>query len=368
MKFIVDTKALKNALNLCIIKSNISKYYSRSLLVQITANKGILKINHAANLILSQVSVHGSDDGGTASILVSSSLFKQLIDTLYSSEIELEFTDNTLIIHSGKSTFNLPKLMDISEAQLPTPGDLDKISVTNADTISKTDWKFIKDHQLFALANTYINPIYTYVWMCASGDVLTGDFVNSVFTHSAVSQFGETCLLTDTVISLFANLPGDTKLLKHDNKYTVFANTADYDYLAEFTPLYESDDTGDYNSEIIMNMMMQDEDNTVSANISDINTVLNQVALMSDSKNEIIKCDFDKEKITFSNSTVNCVIPVNGNLKVPYTITFKSAMLKSAISNCPSSQLSICPVKNEDEIVGISIKSGNLSVVIAGVE
>ena len=368
MKFTVSTKPLKNALNLCIINANVSKFYSKSLLAQITASKGTLRINHAANSILSQVTLHGMDDGDSASIMVDSILLKQLVSTLTSSEVEFEFTDNALIIRSGKSSFSLPKMMDTSEAQLPTPKAVGESAKESAASVTKADWKFIKEHQMFAISESTVNPVYTYVWVGENGDVLVGDYVNGLFTHSTVSQLGETCLLTDTVISLFNNLPDGAEIAKQDGKYNIFVNTDGYSYISEFTPLYESDEIGDYNSDIIMAMMTPDEQSVSMVNVSDINTVLNQAALLSSDREPQISCVFEKNQITFKDARVNCTVQTEGGPVNPYELTFKPSALKSVISNCPEPKIGISPTMNEGEVVGIVVTSGDLSVVLAGVE
>lgn len=368
MRFTVSTKPLKNALGLCIINANVSKFYSKSLLVQITASAGVLTINHAATSILSQVKLRGMDDGNSASIMVDSLLLKQLVSTLTSSEVEFEFTDNALVIHAGKSSFSLPKLMDTSEAQLPTPESIGQAELESAEEVTKADWKFIKEHQMFAKSDSTVNPVYTYVWVSENGDVLVGDYVNSLFTHSTVSQLGETCLLTDTVISLFNNLPDGAKLVKYNAKYFISVNTDGFEYLSEFTPLYESDEIGNYNANIIMGMMLPDESAVAQVNVSDINTVLNQAALLSSDRDPQITCTFERNQIRFMDARVNCTVQTEGGPPIPYELTFKPAALKSVISNCPEPKINISPTMNEGEVVGITVTSGNLSVVLAGVE
>ena len=342
MRFTVSTKPLKNALGLCIINANVSKFYSKSLLAQITASAGVLSINHAATSILSQVKLRGMDDGNSGSIMVDSILFNQLV--------------------------SLPKLMDTSEAQLPAPESIGQAALESAEEVTKADWKFIKEHQMFAKSDSTVNPVYTYVWVSENGDVLVGDYVNSLFTHSTVSQLGETCLLTDTVISLFNNLPDGAKLVKHNSKYFISVNTDGFEYLSEFTPLYESDEIGNYNADIIMGMMIPDDTAVSQVNVSDINTVLNQAALLSSDKEPQITCTFERNQIRFIDARVNCTVPTEGGPTTPYELTFKPSALKAVISNCPEPKISISPTINEDEVVGISVISGNLSVVLAGLE
>lgn len=373
MKFTVSTKPLKNSLNLCIINANVSKYYSKSLLAQITANSDTLRINHAANSILSEVKLKGLGDDGVMSIMVDCLLLKQLISTINTSQIEFDFSENALMIRAGKSSFSLPKLMDTSEVQLSVPKSITENDLVSSNDVTKSDWKFIKEYQMYAKSDSTVNPVYTYIWVGEHGDVLVGDYVNSLFTHSTVSKLGKTCLLTDTVVNLFNILPDGAKIITRHDTYSISVCTDGYEYTSEFVPIYESDEIGNYNSEIIMNMMginKSEESNTgiSKVNVADINIVLNQAALLSTSKDPQITCTFEKNQIIFEDSRINCTIPAEGGIDISYTLIFKSNSLKSVILNCPESMIGISPIFNDGEIVGITISSGRLTVVLAGVE
>ncbi len=369
MKFTVSTKPLKEGLNLCIINANVSKYYSKSQLVQVTASSDTLRINHAANSILSEVRLKGMGDG-ESSILIDSLQLKQLVSTITVSQIEFEFTENTLVLHAGKSTFSLPKKLDASEVQLLLPKTITENDLISASEITKSDWKFIKEYQMYAKADSdsTVNPIYTYIWVGENGDVLVGDYVNSIFTHSTFSKLGKTCLLTDTVVNLFNILPDGSKLILNQNSYSILLSADSYEYVSEFMPMYESDEVGDYNSEIIIGMMDFDETEAAKVSVSEINTVLNQSVLLSSNKDPQIICTFEKNQITFKNSNLNCAVQTEGGSSIAYTLIFRSALLKSVVTNCPESMVSISPTFNGDEVVGITVSSGSLTVVLAGVE
>ena len=80
MRFTVSTKPLKNVTDLGIIKANISKFYYRSNIVQITATRDTLKLNIEASGIKSRMTLSGSGDSDTAaSVLVECAKFKNLI-------------------------------------------------------------------------------------------------------------------------------------------------------------------------------------------------------------------------------------------------------------------------------------------------
>lgn len=372
MKFTVSTKPLKNGLNLCIIDANVVNFYTKSKLVQIVATKDTLRINHAANLILSEVVLKGLGEGmnedGSASIMVDPIQLKRLIATITTPQVEFEFAENALIIHSGKSKFSLPMLLDASEVELDAPTALSADDIAAGTEISKAEWKFIKDYQMYAKGDSASNPVYTFVYVGENGDVLVGDFVNSIFTHSCVSKFGKTCLLSDTIINLFNSLPDGAKIISHESTYSIAVSTDGYDYVSEFTPKYESEENGDYSSEIIIGMMHEDEKAVAKVNTSDIITVLNQAALVSTDKTPTINCTVEKNQITFSNSRATGVVVSEGGPDEPYTLIFLANILKSMISNCPESQITISPSFNEDGVAGIVVCSGGLTVVLAGME
>lgn len=369
-KFTVSTKPLQEAIDLCIIKANVSPTYTKSTIVQIEANGNVLSINHAANSILSSVMLKGlNEDDSYAAIMVDSMLFKQLVSTFKTPQVSFEFTENALVIHTGTSVFSLSKMLDTSEATLPVPGSFTETDVESANEIVKSDWRFIKEHQMYAKSNSYVNPVYTYVWVGENGDVLVGDYVNSIFTHSKINKFGKTCLLTDTIVNLFNNLPENAKIFPHNNTYFISVSTDGYEYVSEFTPMYESDETGSYNSDIIINMMNDNTSgNGVNVNVDEIITALNQAALLSKNKDSQVTFTVKENQIVISDNHVNCVIATEGINTNQFSLNFISSALKSVISNCPDTKISIRPTVNEDEIVGITITSGKLTVVLAGLE
>ncbi len=368
MKFTVSTKPLKNSLNLCIINANVMKFYTKSKLVQITASADTLRINHAANMILSEVRLRGVGDGEPTSIMVDPLLFKNLIATFTAPQIEFEFIENALVLHDGKSSFSLPMLADTSEVQLPTPNVIVEDDADSIHVISKSDWKFIKDYQMYAIGNSNKTPIYNYVWVGESGDVIVGDYNKGLFTHSTISKFGKTCLLTDTIINLFNSLPDGTKIISRESSYLISVSTDGYEYVSEFTPMYGSESTSAYNAEIIVDMMRVDDVDISKANVSDIVTILNQVMLLSIEKKPMINCTIGKNQITFKDAHVNGTVSTEGGPDTPYTMTFLVSDLKSAISTCPEPKIEISPTMNGDEVVGITISSGGLTTVLAGME
>lgn len=367
MKFIVNTKPLSDALNLGVINANVSKFYSKSCLAQVTADKHMLKINLEAAFILSEIKLKGAGDSdSTTTIFVDSLLLKQLVSTFESSTVTLEFTDGGLILHSGKSRFTLPKLMDEVDLELAAPELPDHSSEPIA--INKDDWKFIKENQMYAIAMSFIHPVYTKVWVGNDGDVLVGDFDNSLFTHSKKSKLDTTCLLSDTIINLFNSLPEGANLIKSDKSYLINVVTDGFEYISQFTPQYESDeDVGSYNADIILGMMNPSKEFSVVFSAPAVNKFLSQAALISSSSDDVIKLSIADGQLLLEDKNVQCKVAVTGDVVEPYSVEFKTVLLKSVISNY-SEDVNISPMMQEDSVVGITVWNKDLTTIIAGVD
>lgn len=256
--------------------------------------------------------------------------------------------------------------MDTSEAELPTPAAITEVDIANSTEINATDWKFIKDRQLFALSAADVNPVYKYVWIGESGDALVGDFAKSLFTHSKIEKIGKSCLLTNTVVNLIDSLPSGAKIINRESNYSISVKTDGYELVSEFTPKYESAEVGNYNAGIIINLMQTDENTSVTANADDIYTVLNQADILNTDKQPNIVCTVESKQITFHDNNVNCTIPVEGDHEFKYSITLDTVLLRSVISRCPESTISISPSIRENNVVGIVLSSGRLNVVLSG--
>lgn len=367
MKFIVNTKPLADSLNLGVINANVSNFYRKSCLAQVTASAHDLKINLEAAYIVSEIRLKGSGDSERSeTVFVDSLLLKQLVSTFESSTITLEFTDGGLILHSGKSKFTLPKMVDEVEIQLNAPTLPE--SVSESVDINKPDWKFVKDNQMYAIAMSFIHPVYTKVWIGSKGDVLVGDFDNSLFTHSNKNKLGTTCLLSDTIINLFNSLPEGAQIIKSDKSYVIDVKTDSYEYLAEFTPQYESDENvGSYNSDIILGLMSRSGD-SVSFDASAANKFLSQASLLSNSSDDTVEFSVRGNELSIVDRNVDCKLPIKGEVIEPYKIEFKIELLKSVISKYSDGEVNISPMIDNTAVVGAIFFNDELTTVLAGVE
>lgn len=365
MQFTCNTKPLMEALNLGVINANVSNYNKKSNLAQLSATKSQLKINLEAANICTELKLRGSgDEESGPTIFVSSLLLKQLVATLETAVVTIEFREDGIVIHSGKSKFTLPKMLDAGELTLTAPVVADYS--TDAIPINQADWKFIKDNQMFAIAMSFIHPVYTRVWIGESGDVIVGDIDNSLFTHSKKSKLGNTCLLSDTIINLFTCLPDGAKLHKLDRDYIVECDSDSFSYISQFTPLYEADEgVGSYNSDIFLSTM-EHGDTSISVSTVALNKFLSQASLLSSTLDDTIVLTVSGNTLTLADKNVDCKLDVVGNDE-QYQLEFRTESLRKVIANYTSENINISVVITEDEPSGLLIWDEALTTLIASV-
>lgn len=376
MKFIVSTKPTKSALDLAIINSNVSKFYSKSCLAEVSANANTLTINLEAASIVSEVKLKGSGDTDEAStVFVDSLVLKQLIASFDSPTIIFEFTESGLVLHTGKSKFTLPKMTDDSDMALARPlKALELSNCVNVD-VDSSAWKFVKDHQMFAIAMSFVHPVYTNVWVSDGDDVVVGDFDNSIFTHSHKSNLGCCCLLSDTIVNLLMSLPEGSKIVRdpESRSYIINGSTDSFDYIAQFTPKYESDPgVGSYNADMVLSMMPDSSDQAVTLDSDKISKLLNQASLLSTSSEDTITLSVRDKQAWLHDNNVNGSVDIKPSCdwdKIKeYSVEFRTALLKSAMSNY-SGDISIYPCMADDDIVGgVVMRDKDVTTLLAGVE
>ena len=369
MKFTTNTKPLADALNLGIINANVSNYYKRSTVVQLTADSNTLRINIQASMVCTELQLKGSGEGEPATMLVDSLLFKQLINTLESSTVTLSFEEGGLLIHSGKSTFTIPQELDLTEIELDAP--IHPESFEGAIDIDKSDWKFIKDYQLYAIATGFLHPVYTKVWVGENGDVLVGNIDLGRFTHSNKSKLGNRCLLSDTIVNLFTALPDNTKLLKVDRDYVLQFASDSYVYLTQFTPQYESDEgVGDYSAPILLQVMAV-PDTSLEIPVAPTVKLLNQALLLSTDSEDTITLSVESGVATLKNKNVDGQIKCEGDTSIKFEVEFKLDRLKEDIGNYTDEFIEIQSRADADDpnkVAGILMWNNDLVTLVPGVE
>lgn len=375
MKFTTNTKPLADSLDLGIINSNVSSFHKKSCVVQITAESASnsLRINIESANICTEIKMKGSCEGeGRATIFVDSLLLKQLVSTLDSSTVTLEFADDGLTIHSGKSKFTLPKMIDSTEFDLTAPVVADG-SAASID-IDKSDWKFIKDNQMYAISMAFVHPVYTKVWVSESGDVLVGDIDSERFTHSKKSKLGSTCLLSDTVINLFNSLPDGAKLTKVDRNYLIQIANDSYTYTTQFNPLYESDaGVGDYRADMILNTM-QRPSSSIKVSTAAVNKLFNQAMLFTTSVDDTIHLSVENNTVFLKDKSIDGQIAGEGDGTIKFGMDFRLAAIKQVLGNYSDEYISFSPSSRvdedtgEEELTGIIVWNDSLTTIIAGVD
>ena len=364
MKFTVNTKSLKNATDLGIIKANISKYYYKSNVVQITATLDTLTINVEASGIKTKMVLAGSGDEDTVSaIIVECSVFKSLIDSIDTQIMTLEITAGTMYIHAGTSKFSIPQMLDISDVQLDEPAE--DYVVSNTSTIKPADWQFIKDHQMYAIATKESHPVYKNVWVGKDRDVIVGDYVSSLFTYSKRGDFDTTCLFPASLINLFTSIPEGSTVSKIGKSYILNITTDNYSIITEFMPKYEDDEAvGSYKADMILDMLKHPT-SFISVDIAPITKFINQTSLLIHSEqDEVFDFIVKDNTLTISNTVSSYTMPATTD--ETYQVKFHVDFLKRVLSNFDNDTISIAPMRRGDAVIGGIFWTDNLTTLLAG--
>lgn len=367
MKFTLNTKPLVAGLDLGIINSNITKFYQKSCIVELNIEDGNLRVNTEVSAIKSELVFKGSVSGEDeySHTFVDSLLFKNLINSVDSDVIDIEIKEGGLTVYSGKSKFNMPQVVSESDMSLARPVEYTEASEGTIE-VNKSDWKFVQDYQMYAIAMSFIHPVYTMAWMGNSGDVIVGDFNNSIFTHSNKSQMPSTCLVTDTIVNLLNNLPEGSKLVNLGRTYELAVVLDPYSYVCEFSPKYEEDEgVGTYNSDIILSLFNHTDG--VEVNTSKLSKYLAQAELFTKTNDDTITLSLDNNVLSLKNDSVNCNVDVTSSLS-PFTVDFKIRFLKDALSHLDSEDIHLCPLIQEDQATGVILWTENMETVLAGIE
>lgn len=372
MKFVVNTKPLVDSINLSVINQNVSKYYHMSCVIQITATRHNLTVNVEASRICSQVVLKGmGDEDGPVTTFVDSLMFKQLISTFESSTTVLEFTEGGLILHSGKSKFNLGSMFseDVEEISLKKP--VTSSGSAKPLSINKEDWRFVKDHMLYALAMSYVNPIYTYLYVGGDGDVIAGDFEMGLFVHSNKSNLNKTCIIPDTIVNLLTSLPDGSQIAEDGEDYIITYSSDSFSYISQFTPYYEEDEeVGSYRADTILDIMDTNEEGSLILDTAVINKFLGQAALLSHDTEDKINLTVENGVLTLKDANVECHQDVNGFSTGSYSMNFLTELLKSVLSKYTGDTIYIKPSISEDtgEYTGMLFWDDTLCTVLSSLD
>ena len=365
MKFTVNSKPLKNVTDLGIIKQNISSLYYRSNIAQVTATRNSFKINIEAAGIKTSMTLKGGsgDTDEKASIIVDCSTLKSLIDSIDTDVITFNFDTGSLGITSGTSKFTLPQILDVRDVQVSEPTE--NFTAEETITLDAESWKFIKDHQLYAISDSKTHPVYRNVWVNANKDVIVGDYETSLFTYSKQSNLDNTCLLPVTLVNLFTNIPEGSTISRIGRTYILNINTDSYSMSTEFTPFYEDDESvGSYNANIILGMLTK-SDKFLTLDVTPITKFVNQISLLSQGSFDR-NIDFSIANNVLTLSALDCEykLNVNGD-QTNYSVQFDMDKFKDVLSHFDDDNVKIAPMTRDKQVIGCIFWTDSLITLLA---
>ena len=365
MRFTVNTKPLKSVTDLGIIRANITKHDHRSHIVQLTASKDTLTINVEATSIKTRMTLRGSGDSDTTSIIiVDCAKFKALLDSIETSVITLEFANGGLYIYAGSSKFAIPQMFDARDAKLNEPTDQD--AAAEVTTLKPANWQFIKEHQLYAIATNEERPVYRNVWVGKDHDVIVGNMDIGMFAFSKKGDLDSTCLLPTSLINLFANIPEGSTISKLGRNYVLHIDTDSYSLITEFVPKYEDDESvGSYNADIILSKAVHPTE-FITVSVAPLIKFIGQTSIFRDSdQDKALNFEVKGNKLIISNKSNRYNAEVNA--VTAYELLFNMDLFKKVISNFDSDMIHIAPIYGDNNTpVGCQFWTDDLTAVLSG--
>lgn len=369
MKFTLSTKPLAAALELAV-PNNVSNYYLIGTIAQVSVDGKEMIINFQTKGILSEVRFKGAPEvpDMKESVFVNNKVLKQLIASFDTNTVEFDYVDGGLKVTSGKSSFLVPKVSDASEIQLQRPNESDYATdVSNLDTNA---WKFIKNNQLHLLSASFEFPVYTLMYVSESGDVITGDFIDSLFSHSKKSDLGQTCLISTSIADILSTIPENATFKRNESNYLIQVSGEGYQYVGEIFPKHEEDsDMGDYNADIIMETLSHPE-HFISLNPESIRKVLSQASLFVTVDDDIMYITFEQSCMTLRNKSINCSVPAKGTENITTGVVCKIATknLKKMLKPYVKEEVNVAMIFDGDEPAGMLFFDDDVATVVGGVD
>jgi len=372
MKFTVTTKPFQDVLDLVVVQGNISKFYAKSTILQISVDtKGVLVLNSEADSVVSEARLKGSVDKiENATTFVDAVLFKQLVGTLDTPTIELDFVDQNIVIRSGRSTFTISSVVQSSDMQLRTPAEP---SGSECD-LNASNWKQVKDKQMYAISENFVKLVYTYVFN-GTNEVIVGDYTSSLFTRSELEGLPVNCLLSSNIIGVILSVDSKSKIYHVGTSFILVSSTDAYEFTSELTPKYESEpEIGSYNSEAISSLFVNASSDGIIIPIFLVKQLLSQTNLLADGLSPTIKFSCSGNSLSLTSDKVDGVI--EGKLigdSRDWELEFKLKDIMSVISNLSGEVVGIYPgmlhEDGEDDIItSLVFKDEDVSVVLASID
>ena len=371
MKFNLNVAPLKAAMDLGIIQSNISKFFEKSTVIELSVEGDLLRLNTQATSLLSEATIKGyNEEKFTGSAIVDCTLFKQLINTIDSNEVTLDFQDNMLVVMSGKSKFNVPKLLEDEEgASLDRPELEENLKSSFSGELHPSMWKYIQDHQLYSVAMSQVYKVYTRVWVSKDKGVLAGDYSTSMFTYQPHSDLDSSCLVSPTIVNLLSVLEEGTKLYHMDEQnYVVCMNTDSFDFRSQFTVEHEDENgIGVYAADDIFSMVFDDSVPAAKISQKKLYSTVKQAALFASSSDPLVFLVADENGIVLENDNVSCKVNKD-SYPIEYKVGFNISELDTVVSHMDGDELQVAPIVKDDEVYGVRFVSGDMVALIGSVE
>lgn len=366
MKFTVNTKPLKDVLDLVIVPSNISKFYAKSTVLQVSVNaNGDLRLNSEADSVSSEGIVKGSVDAlADVVMFVDALLFKQLISSVNATMVQLDFDENSINITAGKSRLSVPNVLS-ADMRLASPSE-----PSGEECDLKADiWKKVKDKQMYALTDSFVKLMYSYIYNGPS-EIMVSSYNDGLYTYSENIGLPATCLISPNIVSLILNVGAESKLFKNEDSFILVSKTDAYTFVSEFKPKYESNpEIGSYCADIIKGLYSDADIDGILIPLDQVNNLLSQVSLLSDGDDPTVDWSTSESSVKIFTDNVEGKIDgkLTGNAK-EYAIKFKVKALTSVISHLDGENIAIYPSFREGRAVGCVFKDDDVSVILAGVK
>lgn len=368
MKFTSNTKPLQDVLDLVVVQGNISKFYAKSTILQLSADsKGQLKLNTEADCVISQATLKGNVDKIEDKVLfVDAVLFKQLISTLDSATVSLDFGEDLITVYAGKSKFTVPNLLSAADMALQTPSE----PGGEQCELKQELWKAVKNKQMYALSDNFVKLVYTFVYN-GTKEIIVGDYTNSLFTRTMKVGLPSQCLLPATIVSVILGVDDKAKIYHIDRSFVLVSNTDAYEFVAELKPKYETaPEIGSYNADAIDELFTAAGADGLTVPAARIKNLLSQTSLLSEGDSPTIKITASGSNLKLMSDNVDGDVegkPI-GN-PVSFEIEFKLKSIINIISNLTGETIGIYPSMDEDGSASACIfKDEDVSVILAGID
>lgn len=361
---------LKEAVDLVVIPSNVSQYYGLSTVIQLTIdNDEEIRLNSASELLYSEAFVPGTASGDIgARIIVDALQFRQLINSLDASIVELAIVNNNLIITVGKSTYTVASASVVADKELPRPAQPQGTGVE----IDPVVWKTIKAGQMYAIVDSSVDQVYRSIYNGES-ETIVGDRTIGLFTVYDRAGLPTVCLYNRNVIGLMLKLGDSGLLYQLDTTYVVQMLTDTYNYTAEIIP-ESSISTDLYQPRMILDLIQDKYEVGLVVSTTQFRRVLAQAGFLGDKNatTNVVTLDADGSSLWVRGDAFKVELPGEllgslGDLEYKYQAMFSVKFLDSVIRHCVDDTVAIHPYYRNDLLVGCVFVSGGISTILARV-